>query len=108
MRKIHYQTIAVILAFCLSIGAAFFFGYRASTMARQMRRQNEPIRAWMSVPFVAHAHHADPAILFQAIHLPADPHDRRPIREIARDEHVPPAELIRDLQKALDKAPPKQ
>lgn len=104
MRKIHYQTIAAILAFCLSIGAAFFFGYRASTMARQMRRQNEPIRAWMSVPFVAHAHHTDPAILFDAIHVPADPHDRRPIREIAREEHVPPADLIRQLQSVLDKA----
>jgi len=107
MRKIHYQTIAVILAFCLSIGAAFFFGYRASTRARQMKRQNEPIRAWMSIPFVAHVHHTDPGILFDAIHVPVNPHDRRPIREIAREEHVPPANLIRELQGALDKAPKK-
>ena len=101
MTRFRYQTIAVILGFCLSLAAAFFFGYRASTVARQIRRQNEPIRAWMSVPFIAHSHHADETVLFQAIHLPPNHRDRRPIREIARTEHVPPTEIIRELQDAL-------
>lgn len=106
MTRSRYQTIAAIVGFCLALAAAFFFGYRASTIARQIRRQNEPIRAWMSVPFVAHTRHADETALFQAIHLPPNHRDRRPIREIAREEHVPSADLIRELQNALGAAAP--
>ena len=108
MKRARYQTIAAVAAFCLALAAAFFFGYRASTIARQIRRQNEPIRAWMSVPFIAHSHHADETRLFEAIHQPANHSDRRPIREIAREEKVPPADLIRELQQVLGKAPEKQ
>ena len=103
--KPRYRTMLAVLGFCMALAGAFFFGYRAAVHARHFRWQNEPIRAWMSVPFVAHSHHTSEEALFQAIHLPPNPKDRRPIREIAREEHVQPAELIRELQSALDKAP---
>ena len=83
---------------------ACFFGYRASRTARHVRWQNEPIQPWMSVPFAAHIHHMRAEILFQAIHLPPNPRDRRPIRDIARDEKIPVSELIRDLQNAVANA----
>jgi hypothetical protein len=56
----------------------------------------------MTVPFVAHTHHASEKVLFLAIHLEPDPHDHRPIRDIARAEHVPVTKLIHDLQEAID------
>jgi hypothetical protein len=88
----------------LAVAATFFFGYRASRTARQIRWRNEPIQPWMSVPFVAHTYHTRSEILFQAIHIQPNPHDRRSIRDIARAEKLPAAELIRDLRNAITNA----
>lgn len=97
----RYRTPLLIVAFCLAIGSTFFFGYRAGRTARHVRWQNEPIQSWMSVPFVAHVHHTHSEVLFQAIHVPPNPRDRRSIREIARAQKVPASQLIRQLQDAL-------
>jgi hypothetical protein len=103
------QTLLLVAAFFLAIAATFFFGYRAGRTAREIRRhndrqRNEPIRAWMSVPFVAHTYHIPEPVLFQAIHVPPNPRDHRPIRDIARAEKLPSAELIRELEKAVASA----
>jgi hypothetical protein len=99
-------TLLLVLGFCLAIGATFFFGYRAGRTARHVRWQDEPIQSWMSVPYVAHTHHTRSELLFQAIHVRPNPRDHRPIREIARAEKLPVAELIRDLRKAIENANP--
>jgi len=96
----------LVLAFCLAIAATFFFGYRAGRTARHYRWQDEPIQSWMSVPYIAHTHHTRSELLFQAIHVPPNPRDHRPIREIARSERLPVTELIRDLRKAIATANP--
>jgi hypothetical protein len=96
-----YRRPLLLAGFCLAIAATFFFGFRAGRTARHVRWQNEPIQPWMSVPFVAHVHHTRSEILFNAIHVPPNPRDRRPIREIARDRKVPVGELIRQLQDAI-------
>lgn len=90
------------LAFLLAVAGTFVFGFRAGRHARQIRWENEPIRAWMSVPFVAHTHHVPADVLFRAIGVQAPrDHDRRSIRQIARDENRPVATLMSDLQKAI-------
>jgi hypothetical protein len=94
----------LVLGFCLAIAATFFFGYRAGTTARHLRLRNEPIKPWMSVPFVAHTYHVREDLLFQAIRVPPNPRDHRPIRDIARAQKLPAAELIRDLETAIAKA----
>jgi hypothetical protein len=99
-------TLVLVLGFCLAIAATFFFGYRAGRTARHVRWQDEPIQSWMSVPYVAHTHHTRSELLFQAIHVPPNPRDHRPIREIARAEKLPVAELIRDLREAIEDANP--
>ena len=91
----------MFLGFFLAIAATFFFGYRAGRTARHVRWQNEPIQPWMSVPFVAHTWHASEQPLFEAIGVTPNPRDHRPIRDIARAEKRPVAELIRDLRKAV-------
>ena len=95
------QTLVLALGLCLAIAATFFFGYRAGRTARHAQWQNEPVRSWMSVPFVAHTRHVRSDLLFEAIHVPPNPRDYRPIRDIARAEKVPADELIRELQKAI-------
>jgi hypothetical protein len=93
------------VALIAAIAVTFVFGYRAGSHARRIRWQNEPIRGWMSVPFIAHTHHVRPEVLYQAIGLPPNQSDRRPLRRIARDEKRPLAELIRDLESAIANAP---
>ncbi|MGD0776102.1 MAG: hypothetical protein ABSC05_25080 [Candidatus Solibacter sp.] len=96
---------AVGLAFLLAITGTFVFAYRAGRHARQIRSENEPIRGWMSVPFIAHTHHVPANVLFQAIGVvPREPHDRRSVRRIAHDVKRPVAELIAQLQRAIDAA----
>jgi hypothetical protein len=95
------QTLLLVLGFCLAITATFFFAYRAGRTARHIRQRNEPIKSWMSVPFVAHTYHMPEDLLFQSIHVPPNPRDHRPIRDIARAEKLPSADLIRELQSAI-------
>ena len=88
----------------MAIAATFFFGFRAGRHARRLHFENEPIRPWMSVPFIAHTHHVPAAVLFQAIGLQPHEHDRRPLRRIAREEHKPVEELIHQVERALAEA----
>jgi hypothetical protein len=92
------------LAFLLAITGTFVFAYRAGRHARQIRLANEPIRAWMSIPFIAHTRHVPAPVLFQAIGLQPEPHDRRSIRHIAHDLKRPVPDLMAQLQRAVDAA----
>ena len=99
------RTLAVGLAFVLAIAGTFVFASRANRQARRFRTANEPIAAWMSVPFIAHAHHVPATVLFDAIGVhPQDPRDRRSLRRLARDLHRPVSELIGQLQRSIDAA----
>ena len=99
------RTVAVGLAFVVAIAGTFGFAYRAGRQVRRIRTENEPIRAWMSVPFVAHSHHVPAAVLFQAIGVqPREPHDRRSLRHIAHDLNRPVPDLMAQLQRAIDAA----
>jgi len=100
----RYGTLVVIIGFCLALSAVLFFSSRARRTAQRMHWRNEAIQPWMSVPFVAHLHHTRAELLFRAIHVEPNPRDRRPIRDIARDEKVPVSELIRDIEKAIQDA----
>ncbi len=93
--------VILAVAFCVAIAATFIFGIRLSRHARRLRWENEPIRPWMSVPFIAHTHHVPARILYQAIGLEPEPHDRRPLRMIAREQHRPVDDVVRDLERAL-------
>ncbi len=104
MARTHRLTLLLTLGFCLAVAGVFFFGYRAGHTARHVRWQEEAIQPWMSVPFIAHTRHIRETPLFEAIHVPPNPRDRRPVRDIARAENVPAAELIRELEHAITKA----
>jgi hypothetical protein len=85
----------------VAIAGVFFFGYRVGMHAHHFRRQTDPIRAWMNVPFIAHSHHVPPEILFDAAKVPPERHDRRSLRKIARDQKRPVEDVIHDVEKAV-------
>lgn len=89
------------MAFVVALAGTFIFGFRAGRYAHRLRAENEPIRPWMSVPFIAHTHRVPREILYRALGLPPDVYDRRPLRAIARAQHRPVADLVRDVERAL-------
>ncbi len=103
------QSLILALAFLLAVAATIFLGVRAGRKARHVHFTNEQIRGWMSVPFIAHTRHVHEEPLFRAIGVTPERHDHRPIRDIARAEHVPVSQLVEDLDAAIaeqDRQPP--
>jgi hypothetical protein len=98
------RKLAIAVAFLLAITGTFVFAYRAGRYARRLHWENEPIRPWMSVPFIAHTHHVPSDLLYQALGIQPHPHDRRPLRAIARAQQRPVGEVVHDVELALAKA----
>lgn len=94
---------ALVAAFLLT----GLFAVRAVQHARDLRRHtDEPIRPWMNVPYIAHAYHVPPHILFQALGLPPAPPDSRPISGIARQQGRTIEDLTTTLMEAILHARP--
>ena len=91
-------------ALILAIAGTLIFGAKTHRHLRRIRWENEPIRPWMSVPFIAHTHHIRPEILYRAIGVQPRQHDRRPVRQLARAESRPVAGVISDLENAITTA----
>lgn len=98
------RLLILAVAFCAAIAGTFIFGLRAGRHARRLHWEQEPIRPWMSVPFIAHTHRVPSALLYRAIGLEPQPRDRRPLRTIARQEHRPVEDVMRDVERALARA----
>jgi len=63
--------------------------------------RDEVIRPWMSVPYVAHSYRVPPHVLYEALGIEPQPHDRKPIKEIAREQNISVEQLITTLQGAI-------
>ena len=88
-------------AFAVALVWTGLFAVRASRHVRPLRAAaDEPIRPWMSIPYVAHSYHVPPQVLFQALDLPFNPRDRRPIGKIARAQ----GRSIQDVEALLRQA----
>ena len=104
MRLLSRRKLILSVALILAIAGTLVFGFKTRSHIRRIRWQNEPIRPWMSVPFIAHTHHVRPEILYQAIGEQPRQHDRRPVRQLARAESRPVAQVISDLENAITNA----
>lgn len=100
-----------ILIFLLAFTG--YFGWHTVNRARYWHEhKDEPIRAWMTVGYIAHSYHVPAPILKEAIGLPVDKPDRRPLAKIAHDQNRPVEELIKILNETIEterqqKPPPK-
>lgn len=100
----------VVLAFVLVVSFTGLFAVRTVRRAIYWHyHRDEPIRSWMSIGYIAHSYGVPPWVLRQALGLPARPPngpDRRPIREIAREQNRPVTEVIATLENAIVHARP--
>jgi len=96
------RRISLAIAFVLAIGLTFVFGFRAGLHARLIHHwQNQPIRAWMSIPFIAHTHRVPAALLYKAVGVEPQAKDHRPLRRIAREQKRPVEDLIKRINTVL-------
>lgn len=106
MKKLAGRQWLVLLAFALMVSFTGLFAVRTVRRAVYWHyHQDEPIRAWMNLGYIAHSYRVPPWVLSQALDLPPKP-DRRPIREIAREQHRSVAEVVAILQNAIIHARP--
>ncbi len=98
--KKNWRLWLLLFGLILSLGIAVIFSLRAIRAMINMRA-GEQIRPWMTLPYIAHAHHVPEIILYQAIRIPFRAHDRRPVIRIARLEGVPVQTMIAELQAAI-------
>src|ERR1700682_4816763 len=102
LRSFGWQQWLLIAGLVLSLGVTGVFAFRA--MHYVPRRQvDEPIRPWMTVPYIARSYRVPASVLYQALGLPPAlpppaPRDRRPLIAIARAQNRPVSLLIADLQ----------
>ena len=107
MKNLNWRQGVVALAFFLSLSVAVFFVIRAVRPAIYWHyHQDEPIRGWMNVGYVAHSYHVPPHVLYRALGLPPRPPDKRPLREIARAQNRSMDEIRTVLLDAIVHARP--
>ena len=101
MRNPGWRQWLVVLAFVLVVSLTGLFAVRTVRRAAYWRyHQDEPIRPWMNLGYIAHSYRVPPHVLYQALGLPPKP-DKRPIRAIAREQGRSVAEVIAILQDAI-------
>lgn len=106
MKSISGRQWLVVLAFVLVVSFTGLFAVRTVRRAIYWHyHQDEPIRPWMSIGYVAHSYSVPPWVLHQALGVSPQP-DRRPIREIAREQNRSVDEVIAILQNAIVHARP--
>jgi len=101
MKKFSSRQWLVLLAFVVAVSFTGLFAVRTVRRAIYWHyHQDEPIRPWMNLGYIAHSYSVPPWVLHQALGLPPQP-DRRPIREIARAQNRSVDEVIAILQNAI-------
>lgn len=92
----------IVIAFLLAASFAGLFAVRTVRRAVYWSsHRDEVIRPWMSVHYVARSYRVPPHVLYQAINLEPQPRDRRPLREVAREQNRPFETLASELLNAV-------
>lgn len=101
MKRSSGRAAWLVLALALAIGVAGLLTLHTVRHAIRMHRATEAVRPWMSIPYIAHSHHVPAPLLYQAIGLPFDRHDHRPLWRIAREEGRPVDTLITSVEAVI-------
>ena len=104
MKNLSWRQSLRAVAFFLSLCVAVIFVVRAvRPIIYWHYHQDEPIRGWMNLGYVAHSYHVPPHVLHSALGLPDKP-DKRPLREIAREQNRSMDEIRSLLLQAIVQA----
>lgn len=103
LKGFNRQQWLILAALVLVLAFTCFQIFRTVQRANYWRQhRDEPIAGWMRIGYVANSYHVPPPVLNQAIGLPAEARDRRPLSKIAESQNRPFEELKADLEKAVN------
>lgn len=93
----------LLAALVLALGFTGFQIFRTVQRAYYWRQhRDEPIAGWMRAGFVANSYGVPIRVVNQAIGLPADARDRRPLTEIAQEQDRSIEEVKANLESAIN------
>jgi hypothetical protein len=102
MKRLGRSQWLLLLLFLLVLIVTGLFAVRAVRRAAYWHEhRDESIRPWMSVRYVARSYRVPPPMLYRSIGAAPIPRDRRPLREIAREQNRSVDILISELQQAI-------
>jgi hypothetical protein len=102
LKTFQWQHWLVAAAFVLALVFTGLHAFRAVNSAIYWNHnRDEPIQGWMNVGFVAHSYHVPRHILYQAIGLPYNPPDKRPLRVVAKAQNRSLDKVEAILQNAI-------
>ncbi|MGI8469920.1 MAG: hypothetical protein ACR2N3_15885 [Pyrinomonadaceae bacterium] len=103
-KNFSWKQWTILILFFIVVGFTGFYIYRTVERASYWRsHQDQPLANWMSVGYIAHSYHVPPPVLYEAIKLKPEPHDRRPLAQIAKTQNRPVEEIKTELEAALNK-----
>lgn len=107
MTKLNLRQWGVLIAFLLVVTGTVYFAQRAIRPAIYWHyHQDEPIKEWMNIDYVAHSYHVPPHVLYIALGMPHKPPDKRPLRDIATSQNRSIDEVNAILMDAIVHARP--
>ena len=102
MKAPGWRQWTMLVIFALVVTVTGLLAVRTVRRAIYWRQhRDETIRPWMTVPYVAHSYCVPPRVLYEALGVPHPPRDRRPLKQIAREQSVPVGQVIETLQRAI-------
>ncbi|MEN9409179.1 MAG: hypothetical protein RL216_1153 [Pseudomonadota bacterium] len=103
IRRIWSRNPILSLAFVLAVAACLFFTGRATLFAVNLYfRSEKPVAGWMTPRYIALAYGLDGADLARILHSTRRDDAREPLYRIAETADLPVADLIADVQAAVD------
>lgn len=104
MKRFGWKQWIVVAALALVVLVTGVFAVRTVRRAIYWRaHREEAIRPWMSIPYIAHSYRVPPHVLYQALGIPQEPHDRRPLKQIAREQKRSVDEVVKVVREAIDR-----
>jgi hypothetical protein len=105
MKRLNWKQWTAIAALVVVVLLTSVFAVRTFRRAIYWRmHRDEVIRPWMSLPYVAHSYQVPPHVLYDALKVEHPPHDRRPLRQIAKEQNRPVNDVIKILYDAIARA----
>jgi hypothetical protein len=105
MKRLNWKQWTAIAALVVVVLLTSVFAVRTFRRAIYWRmHRDEVIRPWMSLPYVAHSYRVPPHVLYDALKIEHPPHDRRPIRQIAKEQNRPVNDVIKTLNDTITRS----
>lgn len=103
MQPIWWRRILLLAVLCIVVMLLASLTLRINRRMSQLEHGGEAaLRPWMNVPYIARIYKVPSDVLYQAVGINPETHDRRPLARIAREQDVPVELVLEMTQTAIN------